>query len=78
MFGRNNPDHAKAPESKAAQPSAPEPKRKLEVKIADLTWEIAKQPGSGNFRLFHESGESTPVNDVNTILLWEILRALKK
>lgn len=52
--------------------------RKLEVKIADLTWEIAKQPGSGNFRLYNEDGSSSPVSDTNTILLWEILKALHR
>jgi hypothetical protein len=48
--------------------------RKLTNKIGDLTWEIAKQPGSGNFRIYHEDGRSEPVTDINTIILWEILR----
>lgn len=53
------------------------PKRKLNVKLADLDWEIAKQPDSGNFRIFKEDGTSQPLSDINTILLWEILRALR-
>lgn len=52
--------------------------RTLTEKIADLTWEIAKQPDSGNFRLYNEDGTSSPVSDINTILLWEILKALHK
>ena len=53
--------------------------RQLSLKLGDLTWEIAQQPGSaGNMRVYHENGESTPVTDLNTILLWEILKALYK
>ncbi len=60
------------------QTSAAEPKRKLDVKIADLDWEIARQPSSNNFRIYHENGDSAPCSDIQTILLWEILKALHK
>jgi hypothetical protein len=55
-----------------------EPKYTLKEKIADLDFEIARQPGSGNMRLYREDGTGFPVSDVNTILLWEILKALHK
>jgi hypothetical protein len=76
MFGRKEADQPRSTDP--VVPKAPEPKHKLTVKVADLTWEIAKAPGSGNFKMFHEDGQSVPVNDVNTILLWEILKALHK
>ena len=74
MFGRKEADQPRSTDP--VVPKAPETKYKLKTKLADLTWEIEKQPGSGNFRMYHENGESSPVNDVNTILLWEILKAL--
>lgn len=53
--------------------------RTLGRKIGELTWEIAQQPGSnGNMRVYHENGDSYPVSDLNTILLWEILKAVSR
>jgi hypothetical protein len=55
------------------------PKRKLEHKLGGLDFEIARQPGSnGNMRLYREDGSGFPVTDINTLLLWEILKALHK
>ncbi len=58
-------------------PSVPEPSP-VSIKVADLDWEIRKQPGSGNFRLYKDNGDSSPVTDINTILLWEILKAVSR
>ena len=75
MFGRKE-EAPRATDPTPAKP--PEPKYKIKKKIADLTWEITGQPDSGNFRLYKEDGTSAPISDINTILLWEILKALSK
>ena len=77
MFGNKKQDEHSKPVP-APTTSINEPKYKLKKKISDLNWEITSQPDSGNLRRCFEDGRSEPVGDVNTILLWEILKALSK
>jgi hypothetical protein len=65
------------PEPVPAAAESMAPKYQLKTKIGDLNFEIACQPGSaGNMRIYREDGSGSPVHDINTILLWEILKVL--
>ncbi len=47
--------------------------------MSEIGFEVFNQDGSkGNYRLRYPDGREVPVTDINTILLWEILKAVSK